>query len=292
MSYLLIVRLYIKMKPINRSNNNKYINYTNTHSMSKKPAKTSRSQSKRELKEESTEAFTKIQEVKTSNKKIGFDKNQFSKLGVELTPKQHELYKTIRSNTLTVVQGPAGTSKTFTACYTALGLLADKKISRIVITKPIIEAGENIGFLPGSKEEKVLPYMKSYITTFEKILGKFLSDVLFEAGVIEINLLAYMRGDTFDDACMILDESQNVQMSQLMLWATRLGKESYAVMMGDTSQYDIKQKDAKFLKFIEFTEGMPKVANFKFEREDIVRNKFLIELTDRYEKWKYSSENN
>ena len=120
-------------------------------------------------------------------------------------------------------------------------------MKKIVITKPIIEAGENLGFLPGDQYEKTLPYMKSYISTFEKILGKFLCDVLFESGVIEVNLLAYMRGDTFDYTCMILDEAQNVQMSQLMLWATRLGKDSYAVMMGDVSQYDIKKKDAKFL---------------------------------------------
>jgi len=256
--------------------------------MSKKPSN-SRSKDKLALKQDATEEWNKIQNSKTRSQKTNFDKTAFSKLSVELTPKQFELYKTIRNNILTIVQGPAGTSKTFTACYTALGLLADKKISRIVITKPIVEAGENLGFLPGDQYEKTLPYMKSYISTFEKILGKFMSDVLFDAGIIEVNLLAFMRGDTFDDACMILDEAQNVQMSQLMLWATRLGKESYAVMMGDVSQYDIKHKDAKFLTFIDFCEGMDKVASFKFEREDIVRNKFLIELTDRYEKWKYNA---
>lgn len=256
--------------------------------MSKKPSN-SRSKDKLALKQDATEEWNKIQNSKSRSVKIIFDKAAFSKLSVDLSPKQHELYKTIRNNILTIVQGPAGTSKTFTACYTALGLLADKKISRIVITKPIVEAGENLGFLPGDQYEKTLPYMKSYISTFEKILGKFMSDVLFDAGIIEVNLLAFMRGDTFDDACMILDEAQNVQMSQLMLWATRLGKESYAVMMGDVSQYDIKHKDAKFLTFIDFCEGMKDVSSFKFEREDIVRNKFLIELTDRYEKWKYNT---
>lgn len=255
--------------------------------MSKKPTN-SRSKEKQQFKQEANDEWSRIQNSKAKALKTPFDKNDFNKLGVELSAKQHDLYKTIRNNILTIVQGPAGTSKTFTACYTALGLLADKKISKIVITKPIIEAGENLGFLPGDQYEKTLPYMKSYISTFEKILGKFLCDVLFESGVIEVNLLAYMRGDTFDYTCMILDEAQNVQMSQLMLWATRLGKDSYAVMMGDVSQYDIKKKDAKFLKFIEFCEGMESVANFKFDREDIVRNKFLIELTDRYEKWKYS----
>lgn len=218
-----------------------------------------------------------------------FNKDEFNKLKVELTPKQHELYKTIRNNTFTIVRGPAGSAKTFVACYTALGLLADKKVDKIIITKPIVSAGEEIGILPGDLSMKTDVYMKSYISTFEKILGKFLSDILFASGIIEINFLAYMRGDTFDNSVMILDECQNVKMSQLMLWITRLGKDSKAVMCGDVSQYDIDHRDAKFLTFINFCEGMEGVVDFEFNREDIVRNKFLIELTDRYEKWKYST---
>ena len=220
-----------------------------------------------------------------------FSKDNFDKLGIELTKKQHELYKIIRNNTFTIVRGPAGSAKTFLACYTALGLLADKKVEKIIITKPIVEAGENIGFFPGSIDEKVEVYMKSYVSTFEKILGKFLCEVLFASKVIEIELLAYMRGSTYDNSIMILDECQNVKMSQLMLWATRLGNSSKAIMCGDVSQYDIEKKDAKFLTFIEFCHGMEGVADFEFGREDIVRNKFLIELTDRYEKWKYSTNN-
>lgn len=257
-------------------------------SSSKGKSKPNRFKDNQDINFEAEETFSKIQELK--NKKIIFKKVDFEKCGVELTPKQQELYKTIRNNTLTVVQGPAGTAKTFVACYTALGLLADGKVDKIIITKPIVDAGESIGYLPGSVEEKVSVYMKSYISTFEKILGKFMCDALIHAGIIEVNLLAYMRGDSFDRSIMILDECQNVLISQLMLWSTRLGKESYACMCGDVSQYDIKQRDAKFLQFIEFTQGMKEVANFKFEREDIVRNKFLIELTDRYEKWKYSSD--
>lgn len=220
-----------------------------------------------------------------------FSKNDFLNLKIELSVKQHELYKTIRNNILTIVRGPAGSSKTFVACYTALGLLADKKVDKIIITKPIIEAGESLGFLPGTLSEKTDVYMKSYVSTFEKILGKFLTEVLFASGIIEINFLAYMRGDTFDNSVMILDECQNVKMSQLMLWITRLGKDSKAIMCGDVSQYDIQHKDAKFMKFIEFCNGMPEVSDFQFTKEDIVRNKFLIELTDRYEKWKYSDDN-
>lgn len=247
----------------------------------------SRSRDRNDLRNEAEEELLKIQDSKKL--KTVFAKADFLKLGIELSERQNELYKTIRNNTFTVAQGPAGTSKTFTACYTALGLLADGKIEKIIITKPIVEAGESIGFLKGSMEEKVAPYFKSYISTFEKIIGRFLTEVLIHNKIIEINLLAYMRGDTFDNSIMILDEAQNVSMPQLMLWATRIGKQSKAVLLGDVSQYDVKKKDAKFLKFIELCDGMEGVANFKFERQDIVRNKFLIELTDRYEKWKYST---
>lgn len=224
-----------------------------------------------------------------NRKKSVFNKDDFNKLLIDLTPKQHELYKTIRNNTFTIVRGPAGSSKTYTTCYAALGLLADKKIDKIIITKPIIESGDSIGFLPGSVSEKIEVHMKSYVSTFEKILGKFLSDVLFENGIIQIELLNYMRGSTYDNSIMILDESQNVKMSQLILWATRLGASSKAVMVGDVSQYDIDHKDAKFLTFIDFCKGMEGVSDFEFEKNDIVRNSFLIELTDRYEKWKYST---
>ena len=227
-----------------------------------------------------------LEDYQPKHKSI-FDKSDFDNLKVVLTPKQKLLQQTICSNTLTIVRGPAGCAKTFLSCYTALGLLAEKKVNKIIITKPIVEAGEEIGILPGDLAEKTTVYMKSYISTFEKILGKFLSDILFQSGVIEINFLAYMRGDTFDKSVMILDEAQNVKMSQLMLWATRLGKGSLMILAGDVSQHDIELKDAKFLNFIEICKDMKGVADFEFNREDIVRNSFLIELTDRYEKWKY-----
>lgn len=205
---------------------------------------------------------------------------------IELTPKQTELYKGIRHNTLTVCQGPAGTSKTFTACYTALALLADKKIDQIILTKPIQESGESLGFLPGTKEEKVDPFMKSYFSNFEKIIGKATFQWMITNGDIVVEPLAYMRGTTYDNAIMLLDEAQNCTMTQLMLWVTRLGNESKAIMMGDVSQYDIKKRDSKFLEFIDLISDVEQVHNFRFTSEDIVRNKFLIDIVNKYEKWK------
>jgi phosphate starvation-inducible PhoH-like protein len=244
---------------------------------------------KKEDSDSAQEEFSLLQNMK--NKKHILSKSDIEKLNISLTPKQKDLFKSIKNNTLTIVQGPSGSSKTYTTCYTALTLLAEREIDRIIITKPIVDAGESYGYLPGLLEDKLSPYMNSYKATFEKILGKFLSDALFHNGVIEMGLLAYMRGNSYDRSLMILDESQNLEMSQAILWITRIGNGSKAVMMGDVSQYDIKKKDAKFLTFIDMCKDMSGVSSFKFERSDIVRNPFLIELTDRYEKWKYSESN-
>jgi len=242
-------------------------------------------------------------------RKTGITKTEWEKVKniISLTTKQLDLYKGVRNNTLTICQGPAGTAKTFVACYSALGLLADKKIERIILTKPIQESGESLGFLPGTIEEKTDPYMQSYFSTFQKIIGKQTFEFMKSIGEIVVEPIAYMRGTTYDDAIMLLDEAQNCTMHQLMLWSTRLGRNSKAIMMGDISQYDIKKRDSKFLDFISIVTGeynykaddtksqqnyksqLNDVYNHRFEVEDIVRNKFLIDLVDRYEKYKYQN---
>jgi phosphate starvation-inducible PhoH-like protein len=209
---------------------------------------------------------------------------------VTLSEKQNELYKNIRTNTLTIVHGPAGTSKTFTSCYTALSLLADKKIEQIIITKPNIESGPSLGLLPGTIDEKIDPYKQSYYTNFCKILDKKTIDFLFSTEEIKFEPLSYMRGSTYDNCLMLLDECQNSSISQLMLWSTRLGKNSKAVMMGDTSQYDVRKKDSGYIDFIKMTDNMDNLCSFQFQNEDIVRNKFLIELTNRYDKYRYEKD--
>lgn len=256
--------------------------------------------------ESGVEEFTKNR----TPRKSGVTKQEWEKVKsiIKLTTKQDELYKGIRNNTLTICQGPAGTAKTFVACYAAIGLLADKKISRIILTKPIQESGENLGFLPGTIEEKTDPYMQSYFTTFQKIVGKQSFEFMKSIGEVVVEPLAYMRGTTYDDAIMLLDEAQNCTMHQLMLWSTRLGNNSKAIMMGDVSQYDIKKRDSKFLDFISITTGeyeykeddgtksqqnykkpLNDVYSHRFGVEDIVRNKFLIDLVDRYEKYKFQN---
>lgn len=226
-----------------------------------------------------------------ARKKSGISKAEFDKCGVELTEKQHKLYDGIKKNTMTLIHGPAGTSKTFTSCYTALALLANKKVEKIIITKPMEESGNSgMGYLPGDINEKTAPYKASFLSNFEKIIGKQTTSFLISNGEIVFEPLSFMRGSTYDDSVMLLDEAQNCSIKDLMLWSTRLGKNSYAVIMGDTSQYDVSSRYSGFSDFIEMTSNMENLFNFKFENSDIVRNKFLIELTNRYDKFRNSEE--
>lgn len=244
------------------------------------------SKPKQELNREIQDGINDWEYKKNIRKKNSLSKEEFQKNTVRLTDKQNLLYKGIRNNILTVVHGPAGTSKTYTTCYTALALLADKKVERVIITKPIQESGENLGFLPGSMEDKLHPYKQSYYTTFSKIIGKAATDMLFSTEEIVFEPLAYMRGSTYDDCIMLLDECQNASIKQLMLWITRLGKDSKAVMMGDTSQYDVRKKDSGYNDFIKMVDGMQDLNLFEFSNEDIVRNKFLVEIANRYDKYR------
>lgn len=244
------------------------------------------SKNRRDMKREIEEGLQDFENKKNIRKKNSLSKEEFMKCDVSLTPKQHDLYKGIRNSILSVVHGPAGTSKTYTTCYTALALLADKKVEKIIITKPIQESGENLGFLPGDLKEKLDPYKQSYYTTFCKIVGKQTTDFLFASEDIVFEPLAYMRGSTYDNCVMLLDECQNANIKQLMLWVTRLGKESRAIMMGDTSQYDVKKRDSGYNDFIRIVDGMNDLFLFEFGNEDIVRNKFLVEIANRYDKYR------
>jgi phosphate starvation-inducible protein PhoH len=203
-----------------------------------------------------------------------------------LGKKEAQCIKVEHTSHLYVTNDYVVTHNTFTACYTALALLADQKIQRIILTKPIQESGENLGFLPGTIQEKTDPYMKSYFSNFEKIIGKGTLEWMRATGEIIVEPLAYMRGTTYDDCIMLMDEAQNSTMTQLMLWVTRLGNNSKAIMMGDISQYDIRKSDSRFLDFINLYNQDDDIFNFAFGADDIVRNKFLINIVNKYEKWK------
>jgi len=211
---------------------------------------------------------------------------------VQFNPSQKAYLNTILESTISFAYGPAGTSKTFTACYAALRLYLDGAIDKIILSKPIQESGEKLGFLPGDVKEKIDPYVESYRSNLVKLLkDPHIVSWLEAVGVIEFRPLAYMRGATFDNTFMILDEAQNANFKQLMLFLTRLGKDSKMLICGDVSQYDIAKNQVALPDFINLIKGTNGVGIHQFVDSDIVRNSILIEITERYEQWKNSNPN-
>lgn len=210
---------------------------------------------------------------------------------VKLKENQLEYSKKIENNIITFVTGQAGTSKTFTACYTLLKLLFEEKIEKIICTKPVKESGENLGFLPGDLEQKLAPYVESFILTCTKLIGEETVKFLLEQKLIEVRPLAFMRGATFDKCGMFLDEMQNASASQIILYITRLGEDSKIILAGDISQTDIKHEQIFGNGFIKVFDDIESVAFHNFTKEDIVRHKILVQITDNYEKWQAKSNN-
>lgn len=206
---------------------------------------------------------------------------------VTLTANQQILHQKILDNTITFVHGPAGTSKTFTICYSALKMITSGDIDKIIITKPIEESGEKLGHLPGTIDEKIGPFFESFFGNMSEIADSTYVASLVQEQQIQARPLAYLRGATFNGSLMFLDEAQNCDFRQLMLFLTRMGKGTKVVIAGDVSQYDIAEKLVALPKFIEMVRDIPSVAVHEFGHSDIVRNPILIEITDRYEKWKY-----
>ena len=210
--------------------------------------------------------------------------------GVQLKPSQHNYLNTILKNEISFCSGPAGTSKTFTACYTALHLLATKQIKNIVLCKPTQESGEKLGFLPGDMQDKIDPFMQSYISNIIKIIGTELTEALMSSGTVEFKPLAYMRGDTFDNSLMILDEAQNATFKQLMLFVTRMGRGSKVIVTGDVSQYDIPKNNVGLPGFIKLMNGVKGIGHHTFAEGDIVRAKILKDVVNKYDKWRVEND--
>lgn len=187
--------------------------------------------------------------------------------------------------------GPAGTGKTYLAVVMAVLALRAKEINRIVLTRPAVEAGEKLGFLPGDLQEKVDPYLRPLYDALYDLLGPETTQRYVEKGTIEIAPLAYMRGRTLDDSFMILDEAQNTTPEQMKMFLTRLGYGSHAVVTGDVTQVDLPRGHYSGLKEVQnILKGLPDISFHYFTAADVVRNPLVQKIIQAYEKAEENSE--
>jgi phosphate starvation-inducible PhoH-like protein len=194
---------------------------------------------------------------------------------------QFKYLETIDNSTITFGIGPAGTGKTFLAVSSAVKMYSENKIKKIVLTRPAVEAGERLGYLPGDLSQKIDPYLVPLFDSLEYFFGNETLQYLIEKRNIEIVPLAYMRGRTLNDACIILDEAQNATMSQIKMFLTRLGENSKMIITGDETQIDLNNSTFSGLRKTRKTlSKIEEVSVLEFENTDIVRNKIVSKILE------------
>ncbi len=189
----------------------------------------------------------------------------------------------IRNNVITFGIGPAGTGKTYLAMAMAISALKNKEIGRIILTRPVVEAGENLGFLPGSLTEKIDPYIRPLYDALFDLTDAEKGSNLIEQGVIEIAPLAFMRGRTFNDAFLILDEAQNTSSEQMKMFLTRLGFGSKMVITGDLTQIDVRGKLCGLREVTNILNGINDIAFCEFSDSDVVRHNLVARIVKAYD---------
>ncbi len=198
---------------------------------------------------------------------------------------QQEMVKAYFENDLIFAVGPAGTGKTYVAIALAVRALKNREVRRIILTRPAVEAGERLGFLPGDLKDKLDPYLQPlYDALGDMIPPKKLQEFMAD-GTIQIAPLAYMRGRTLDKACVILDEAQNTNLGQLKMFLTRMGRDAKFIVTGDASQIDLPHKeDSGLLKGIELTKRIKGICAIFFKNEDIVRHPLVSKIVKAFDK--------
>lgn len=183
--------------------------------------------------------------------------------------------------------GPAGTGKTYLAVMYAVSLLKEGTVKKIILTRPAVEAGESLGYLPGDLKEKIAPYLRPLYDALYDSLGVEQTNALIEKEVIEIAPLAYMRGRTLEGACILLDEAQNTTTKQMKMFLTRLGFMSKMIITGDVSQIDLpKGVKSGLVEAIEILDGIKEIGITKFSSDDVIRHLLVAKIIERYEREK------
>ena len=202
------------------------------------------------------------------------------------SPNQRKYVEAIEQSDMTFGLGPAGTGKTYLAVAMAVAALMSKKVSRIILVRPAVEAGERLGFLPGSLQEKVDPYLRPLYDALYDLLDQEKVDKLLERNVIEVAPLAFMRGRTLSDAFIIMDEAQNTTTEQMKMFVTRLGNNSKAVITGDLTQTDLPNpKKSGLLEALNVLNGVEGIRFCHFEDVDVVRHHLVQRIVRAYDSY-------
>ena len=199
---------------------------------------------------------------------------------------QKEYLNAIRNNAITFGVGPAGTGKTYLAVAMAVKAFKAKDVSRIVLTRPAVEAGEKLGFLPGDLQQKVDPYLRPLYDGLFDMLGAETYERLVEKQIIEVAPLAYMRGRTLDDSFIILDEAQNTTTQQIKMFLTRMGMNTKMIVTGDMTQIDLPSSQTSGLvQALRILKGVKGISFVELNKKDIVRHKLVTQIVEAYEKF-------
>tara|TARA_B100001059_G_scaffold56112_1_gene51040 strand:- start:3696 stop:4700 length:1005 start_codon:yes stop_codon:yes gene_type:complete len=224
-----------------------------------------------ELKESNVKSFKQL--IKTPKKSV-----------IARSEKQSEYIKALKENDIVMSVGPAGTGKSFLAVSVAITLLMEKKIDRVILSRPAVEAGEKLGFLPGDMKEKVDPYLRPLYDALYELFGVDKIDKKIETGEIEIAPLAFMRGRTLKNCFAILDEAQNATETQIKMFLTRIGENSKLVVNGDPSQVDLINKaHSGLIKSKKILKDLKEIKIIEFDHNDVVRHPLVSKIIKAYQ---------
>jgi len=199
------------------------------------------------------------------------------------TVNQLLLVNEYKTNDLVIAEGPAGTGKTYTSIALAVRALKEREVKKIILTRPAVEAGEKLGFLPGDMKEKLDPYLQPLYDALHDMLPFKKLETWIEDGTVQIAPLAFMRGRTLENAFVILDEAQNATINQLKMFLTRMGVSSKFIMTGDTTQIDLPRKsESGLIQAIRILSGIEGISIIKFDESDIVRHKLVRKIVKAY----------